>query len=99
MTSTTQSINLFKIALITLALILASAALMYFTFGIDNYTGLLKNIGLSLSILISSASVFFIIVLKKEKAQIQKGWLLYVSFVCSVIYMFLTSLYKEYLTK
>lgn len=95
MTSTTQSINLFKIALITLALILAPAALMYFTFGIDSYTGLLKNIGLSLSILILSASVFFIIVFKKEKAQIQKGWLLYVSFVCSVIYMFLTSLLKN----
>lgn len=85
MTLTTLSINLFKIAIITLALILAPVALMYFTFGIDSYTGLLKNIGLSLSILILSASAFFIIVFKKENMQIQKNWLLYVTLTCSII--------------
>ena len=90
MTLTTQSINLFKIAIITLALILAPVTLMYFTFGIESYTGLLKNIGLSISILILSASAFLMIVFKKENTQVQKPWLLPLSMVCCVAFIFST---------
>lgn len=90
MTLTTQSINLFKIAIITLALILAPVALMYFTFGIESYTGLLKNIGLSISILILSAATFLMIVFKKENIQVQKPWLLPLSIACCVAFIFST---------
>lgn len=93
MTSTMQQpINLLKVTIITLSLILAPVALMYFTFGIEGYATLLRNIVASVAILLFTISVFFIITLKKEKAQIQKGWLLYASLICSVIYIFLTPL-------
>ena len=90
MTLTTQSINLFKIAIITLALILAPVALMYFTFGIESYTSLLKNIGLAISILILSATTFLMIVFKKENIQVQKPWLLPLSIACCVAFIFST---------
>lgn len=87
MVLTTQPISLFKLAIIALALILAPIALMYFTFSIESYTDLLKNIGLSISILILSASVFFMIAFKKENIQIQKPWLLSLSISCSVLFI------------
>lgn len=90
MTLTTQSTNLLKIIVIALSLILAPVVLMYFTFGIESYTGLLKNIGLSISILILSASAFLMIVFKKENIQVQKPWLLPLSMVCCVAFIFST---------
>lgn len=90
MTLTTQSTNLLKIIVIALSLILAPVVLMYFTFGIESYIGLLKNIGLSISILILSASAFLMIVFKKENIQVQKPWLLPLSIACCVAFIFST---------
>lgn len=73
-----------------LALIFVPVTLMYFTFGIESYTGLLKNIGLSISILILSASAFLMIVFKKENIQVQKPWLLPLSIACCVAFIFST---------
>lgn len=90
MTLTTQSLNLLKIIVSSLSLIVVPVVLMHFTFGIESYTGLLKNIGLSISILILSASAFLMIVFKKENIQVQKPWLLPLSMVCCVAFIFST---------
>ena len=95
MTSTIQQpISLLKITVIVLTLILAPVVLTYFTFGIENYATLLRNIVASVAILLFTISVFFIIALKKEKAQIQQGWLLYVILVCSLIPIMSMMLFK-----